>query len=977
MGGFIDLIGNLKKKLSSFGFTAHNRKNVFSYFKNNSANGISVRSGIIWDLGNTNIDNGTNSNFKSILRENQINESDCNVFYFLFHKKSINFKILGSGLSENIIRIKFNTNFSFIEKKAQKIGVNSKKFPKIPDLFSTLNFSSVNKEIINFVSSSLVFSYLFSHPKISYGSQEINSVFGKNGLFYILGLYFLRKYFIKNLENVKKLKLYKKKWYLHYSKIYDRRELTDDFFLVHSYFSLILKAILYLNCISSAPNDKPLSSKTFLKNTDFYAHFIPSIQNLSGDFFFWAMDVTPLLKIFDCFLKGLKLSKIDLFSEIYQGLISLSTRRSLGEFYTPKSLVLLMINKKINWKSHRTVLDPSCGSGSFLIEILRKKIKGLKCPGKIEYSINKHGIYGIDVNPIAVQVTLTNLILFLENITEGNLEKSKIPEIQIHLDDAIFPKKKLINTIKKVDLILGNPPWISISGIYSGSYKEKIKALAKNINILYGIEAKNTEICSIFFYQCRKLYLKEQGDIFFILPASILNGRQHVFFRYFNQFSDIDVWKFTGDIFKVHNICLSAKNSMNSDHQNVFGKNRKRVKNRLVLNYTLFDMEKNMGKFMFSFNKRGILKPAFIRWDKRKNTKFPIIGGYNPVDKQDTQFSNIIPNRSIYYKCVKGGIRIVPRRWVVIKERPPFPEFVKIHPDFSQQAKENWANPPYSEVTVESEYIHPFLKSQGLIPFSFVKVEFAFIPIDMSLKALNNKHFFNTEALKPKGKIFFRELDAKFRKMVKPSASMKTLAENFTYNGRLIPTNLLLKKTSENSRESHTYLVIHNSIGSLVKSTVLEQPILLDNSIYYFVTEDENEAYYLCGVLNSPLMTSLVKRIGSTGSRGSLRNIHKSPYKYPIPKYNGSKFHVKIAELSKKIKKYVKEFICVSINFDCKLENDLMSFLLSIEYRVKARKVQKKLRSDKKYKELTLKLNDMIKKIFKITKKTLDDYLKK
>jgi hypothetical protein len=389
---------------------------------------------------------------------------------------------------------------------------------------------------------------------------------------------------------------------------------------------------------------------------------------------------------------------------------------------------------------------------------------------------------------------------------------------------------------------------------------------------------------------------------------------------------------------------------------NIFEESLEEIQSRLRINYSFFNF-KNNGILQFSIKERTKMAPAYI---KSNNNGFPIIGSYNPIELSDSVINSIVPERSPYYKFVKGGIRIVPRRWVVIKERPPFSKIIEIHPDFTQQAKEKWSEPPYSSRKIESEYIHSFLKSQGLIPFSFVKLEFAFIPFDLSDFAVKNRQFFNEEKLKPKAKSFYRFLDSKYRKLIKSSASMKTLSDNFTYNRRLVPSVVQFQKGRNNIQK---FMVVHNSIGSIVKSAVLKESILLDNSLYFFLTENEDEAYYLCGVLNSPLMTALVKRIGSTGSRGSLRNIHKNPYNFPIRKYTDSDLQRKISLQSKKIEQYVQEFISKSIGIKKNFENTI-SFLLSFEDQVKARSVQRSLFSDVTFRNLIDKMDSDCKTMF-------------
>jgi hypothetical protein len=115
-----------------------------------------------------------------------------------------------------------------------------------------------------------------------------------------------------------------------------------------------------------------------------------------------------------------------------------------------------------------------------------------------------------------------------------------------------------------------------------------------------------------------------------------------------------------------------------------------------------------------------------------------------------------------------------------------------------------------------------------------VNIQYTFIPIRLTKDAISDRKVINTENLLPQASKFFKNLDAEYRERIKSSASMKTLADNFTYNNRLLPTNVLLKDSQ--------IMVVHNSIGSIVKSAVIREPILLDNSLYYLILDDIDEA---------------------------------------------------------------------------------------------------------------------------------------
>ncbi|MHA1109514.1 MAG: HsdM family class I SAM-dependent methyltransferase [Promethearchaeota archaeon] len=824
----------------------------------------------------------------------------------------------------NISKLESPNTLPFVhQKESLLIIVNISLNSVVADIQyvnSKIKIRVENNQNVRFLKS-LTDYYRNADQKLN--SNLIRTIFGRNSFFNLLAL---------KIMEISKPNI--SKWKKIYSKLYDERILDENLYLSHKYLSYLLKLF-----ILKQTEDQILSYTSFEEILDVIP-LVGANHFLKTDLFHDVLLNTNLNEIFHLLIPKLDFEQIDLFAEIFQELIALETRHPLGEVYTPRSLIQLMIKNKVTEQS--SFLDPSCGTGSFLIELTLHLAE--------EKQLNRNiSIYGIDINPLSILATLTNFILLLRNIDE-----EKQPEIHLINADALLIDNKNDNSnidsdlsrlkTRKVDFIIGNPPWINISGIYRRDYKENLKSLARKMHILFNAESKNTEISTIFFNHCRDLYLKTGGEIFLILPASVLNGRQHGYFRYFPGFKGIEVWRFTEDIFKIHNICLYA---LNSGHQEK-SEDLQLVKKRLTLFSILFDILDD-GQIVDTKQNDNLI-PIYIKIED--NNEYPLVGKFNPVSQLPESLQGISPIKSPYYPKVKGGLRIVPRRWVVIMEKPPFGKNLTIHPDMGQQSKPQWANPPYTEREIESEYVHAFLKSQFLIPFSFVNIQYAFIPIQLTQKAIKERKVIKTEHLLPKSAKFYQLLDSEYKKRIKASASMKTLADNFTYNNRLLPTNVLLKKSQ--------IMVVHNSIGSIVKSAIIREPILLDNSLYYILLDNIDEAYYLCGVLNSRVMTDLVQMVGSTGSRGSLRNIHKNPYNFGIPSYIGTKIQLDIAQYARDLELYVKDAL-----FDVResLELNFVALLQRKKFNKGPRTIQKSIFNDKTYQDLLVKLNSLVRDI--------------
>ena len=152
------------------------------------------------------------------------------------------------------------------------------------------------------------------------------------------------------------------------------------------------------------------------------------------------------------------ITSFDVFREIYQNILPREVRRSLGEFYTSESIIeQVLLSAGINsdklheiykdWKNGHddiTILDLSCGSGSFLVVIIRQIVRALRgqgiSNGEILRFIQK-SVIGIDVNPFAVDMARLNYLL--TTIETLNLTPAQIPVFWADSLTRIEPNSKI------------------------------------------------------------------------------------------------------------------------------------------------------------------------------------------------------------------------------------------------------------------------------------------------------------------------------------------------------------------------------------------------------------------------------------------------------------------------------------------------------------------------------------------------------
>lgn len=136
----------------------------------------------------------------------------------------------------------------------------------------------------------------------------------------------------------------------------------------------------------------------------------------------------------------------DILKKLYQFLVPKQIRHDLGEYYTPDWLAERCLNqvgygvKELDLL-HKRVLDPGCGSGTFLILAIKRakehsRLKDID-PAETLTQITKN-IVGFDLNPLAVIAARTNYLLAVADLLKHKKGEITIP---IYLCDSINPPR--------------------------------------------------------------------------------------------------------------------------------------------------------------------------------------------------------------------------------------------------------------------------------------------------------------------------------------------------------------------------------------------------------------------------------------------------------------------------------------------------------------------------------------------------------
>ena len=132
----------------------------------------------------------------------------------------------------------------------------------------------------------------------------------------------------------------------------------------------------------------------------------------------------------------------ELAATLYQNAITPEERKSMGEYYTPRWLAQAIVSETISKPAATRILDPACGSGTFIEAGIRHLLDNLPegTSGESKLAMLQRNVAGIDLHPVAVQLAkATWVISSSEVISEARRENPDIPDITapIHLGDSM------------------------------------------------------------------------------------------------------------------------------------------------------------------------------------------------------------------------------------------------------------------------------------------------------------------------------------------------------------------------------------------------------------------------------------------------------------------------------------------------------------------------------------------------------------
>jgi methylase of polypeptide subunit release factors len=225
--------------------------------------------------------------------------------------------------------------------------------------------------------------------------------------------------------------------------------------------------------------------------------------------------------------------RTDILGGIFKRLIAPEERHKFGQHYTSEDLVDV-VNAFCIRKANDLVLDPTCGSGSFVVRAYHRKAH-LNPSATHQERIAE--IYGSDISLFAAHLATLNLASRDINEEENYPRIARRNFFEVRADKPFWQLPRGLRgerTIEpiflpKLNAVVGNPPYVRQELIPRRGDKPKPKAdsakedLFELCKTLWGVELTGRSDLHCYFWPAATAFLKDNGWFGFLVSSSWLD----------------------------------------------------------------------------------------------------------------------------------------------------------------------------------------------------------------------------------------------------------------------------------------------------------------------------------------------------------------------------------------------------------------------------------------------------------------------
>lgn len=757
-------------------------------------------------------------------------------------------------------------------------------------------------------------------------------------------------------------------------QVYGREVEGDALWFQHSYLVIVAKCIAL--AVMDLNEDDP---RRMLSGEAFTAASIHGA--VESDFFDWVVGSetgVELVRRIMAHVRRFRLREVesDVLKVLYESLIDRDERHGLGEYYTPDWLAAKVVRHTVDRPLEQRVLDPACGSGTFLFHAVRAFLAeaeeaGMPQPTRAGEACDH--VQGTDIHPVAVIIARVTYLLALAPSLPGRAGALSIPvylgdAMQLSISQVMTGKELVINVPPppagggsrerlsfpdtfcrdpglfdkaiermrtaslagmardaleaalvriteqhyKADLtaeqrqaisdlgetyetfdrlrregrdtiwayvarnlsrplayasgggwanvLVGNPPWVAFRHM-SADLQKKFKALAKGERIYERRAPSQNDLCSLFVVRANHLYLRPSGRLGFVLPLAALTRIQYEAFRSGRFTSGNVAWDeaWTTDVKVGANGAIFPVPSCV-----VFG--RKRA------------IASPMPQVVTAFT--GDLP---VR-DASEALADPLL---NVEADACAPATAVATGGSVYRTMFRCGANMFPRALVLVERSQvgrlgPSTTTPAIRSRRSPLEKAPWSRMASLDGKVETQFLRPILLGESILPYRVFQPFEGVVPVSGLGKVL--------DALDARGRGYdelANWLDKVEGAWTQLGPNNRTFAEQINYIGQL-----------EGQFPISKMRVVYAKSGSQPAACVIrDQDSVIDHKLYWISPDSEDEAHYLCALLNSEAVRARAEAYQSRGQFGA-RDFDKVVWNLPIPRFDArNPLHARLATL--------------------------------------------------------------------------------
>ncbi len=649
----------------------------------------------------------------------------------------------------------------------------------------------------------------------------------------------------------------------------------------------------------------------------------------------------------------------DVLRSLYQHNVSAQDRKLFGEFYTPDWLASLMVEETLDdeWMEHAIneamvairsrseikgigVLDPTCGSGTFLFHAARRLLLANSMQdftNVTKADIVSRLIYGMDIHPVAVELSRVNLERILPAPpTMGNqafqvhlgdslqADSSSQKSLFGHTDDLmrvgtpggrdIFVPMKFVRnesfandmremvnaatagrplpefltaslandeidhlkkchsalmdvidaegnsvwtwytvniaaphllTLKKVNRIVANPPWVKLADIQVKARREAMEQYGVSLGLRGDIkQAPHPDIASYFILATRKLYMASpESD-----PASWLVKKSAIASGQWEPFRE------------VHQNTLQQ--SVDLEQLQPFG-GGDATRSCLLMEHCSLNLSDDSGSKQLVAKLKGrgrSSRPFSSESLKSAKHKFYFVEALPPLPQAPSEYNTS--------SKILQGATLVPQVLAILDEieGPDYNNMMRV--TTRRSTKDPWKIIKPQTGLIPSHWVHHILDSPQMVPYiPSVRTVSGIVPVDRKGCLLTNPGLDCS---------FWSELDEIYENNAGiGKGTPKTLLKQFDFRSKL---SAQLKAV-----ESNHWIVLYPSSGDIMRAARIKPGNgIVAAKLYWMAVQNKEEAGYLVALLNSACLETAFRQCRDSG-----RDFHLHPWKkIPIPRYD-------------------------------------------------------------------------------------------